>query len=1619
MSKSRKISTPPVIRVFLSSTFADMEHERSYFNEVIAPKLGRICSERGVSFFNVDLRWGITEEDQIGGQVLPICLGEIDKCRPYFIGIIGNRYGSVMERVPEKISENIPWLRGKEGVSITELEMLYAVLDHEKDDPAINSAFYMRSDRLSRELYPELVGENSESLAKLEKLKRTVREDGGVLCSDYDTVEEFGEKVMRDLILWLDENFPEYGDVVQIRREWYNGEILRGHIEIEDMNSFLDSYIGSSRHTLLIYGDGARGKTACLTAWEPKNASKILINCASDESYRQPLAVMHRIMQELCRFLPVTEADRVRDLLRNANIDRENTLIGEAERGKLRAEFLAHLNAVEPTENIAVVINDLQLMTDSSGDLLSWFPSTHKSISFICSTNDSDTVENADTVGWNIKEMPTFREEDARALINNSLKTYGKNLSAKQFDLILHSVAAKYPGQLRFVISFLLNHGRFNNLDRLTADIAAIPEIHGIYRYVYDFLSSGLSDREKCAAAILFGLLRASDVALSEGECFDLAQADGGITKIEWAGLCRIFEQFELIHGDYWYVRDEEAEKFVDELLPDEKMNEIHNRLALHLYDRVRETAQAQDPSDALRAFAYTRQILTSLRAAKSYGLLLKHLGDPVTVSRLACEEPTVLRSAWLDLFLNTDADIGEALVESVVRVAESSKSTAKKICGIIFDLNMYEAYQKACDAIGIDRKEAVPQAHWESELSDRGIEIYNILCDMKNKREHRRLKDAIDKLLAVSSSEFNDTDTCKIYFFKTDAEEHLGVYEEALESGNNYYKLALKIGSVNDIHQSLSMRTSALYRLGRETAALAIIRRTGKMAYSVGNIREYLSSLNMTAMCYYRMERFEESVSIFDRLEVYWKKLGDPIEVCSTVINKCNALYLGDKVGEALATAEEFYASIKSDRGRLASIVSICGNIGIYAYELGQYEKAEEHLLSAIEIGKMIGAESTLVNSYKTLGKLYFKTDSLKKGIELYSEQMEFHWNRREYEEVLEIYGKSFEWLSSSNHKNRAADLEAEWRSRFSEIEGGLEFFERGTEKHVTDEVTAENLLEKVNMALSAGDTLGASDAYVSLAAFIQDNDPKRSAEYLLQAAIGYMLLNDSEKRIGSLVSALGLLFNEGRISDITTYDSIITLADDESFQKIASLWREIGDMADSAGEPSDDGIRGRLVAAIGELLSVNEKWESLAVSCILDTSGFLVRTLSADEMISLVSSVSENYAKDIVDRFDRSMVADMNVDLNYLTKSYFGSHAEMLIEKYEKYVRVLSEYDALNAPSIAGNIALIFRRRKDKEKAFRYHALSADLFRRAGKMDDCFIEIMNSATAHKELSSNAEAVKILREGLREAIEQANRKFAAMIAGNLASLLVKDMQDDDRAEIESCFAIEERYFRESGSWRDLTISLVNQSIYYVNIGASAKLLKLKVTEARRLADEAKLSEFASILSKLEWHVAKAEGEADLSEESIRRYLTALFDGCGFTLRKLERNDTFYYAIATPEKEDSLCFEAFHVVVPFDKSYYLRLIAVMSPRAYRSECEDLDKYVEWWNQLDKYTLSWAKEEKQIRADFDIRASDWNQLAERFRYFTSIWNADKLNAISLMMGIADLDSCRQTKLKRME
>jgi len=88
-----------------------MQEERNYLVKYVFPDLRKRCRERGVEFVEVDLRWGITKEQSEKGEVLPICLAEIEKCHPYFIGLLGERYGWVPDKIDEELQEVHPWLK--------------------------------------------------------------------------------------------------------------------------------------------------------------------------------------------------------------------------------------------------------------------------------------------------------------------------------------------------------------------------------------------------------------------------------------------------------------------------------------------------------------------------------------------------------------------------------------------------------------------------------------------------------------------------------------------------------------------------------------------------------------------------------------------------------------------------------------------------------------------------------------------------------------------------------------------------------------------------------------------------------------------------------------------------------------------------------------------------------------------------------------------------------------------------------------------------------------------------------------------------------------------------------------------------------------------------------------------------------------------------------------------------------------------------------------------------------------------------------------------------------------------------------------------------------------------
>lgn len=114
------------VRVFISSTFRDMQAERDHLVRFVFPRLREELLVRRIHFVDVDLRWGVTSEQ----DVLDVCREVIDECHPRFLCMLGGRYG---------------WVPPGKGHSITADEVHYGVLDRDRTRRGF-AFFYFRDD---------------------------------------------------------------------------------------------------------------------------------------------------------------------------------------------------------------------------------------------------------------------------------------------------------------------------------------------------------------------------------------------------------------------------------------------------------------------------------------------------------------------------------------------------------------------------------------------------------------------------------------------------------------------------------------------------------------------------------------------------------------------------------------------------------------------------------------------------------------------------------------------------------------------------------------------------------------------------------------------------------------------------------------------------------------------------------------------------------------------------------------------------------------------------------------------------------------------------------------------------------------------------------------------------------------------------------------------------------------------------------------------------------------------------------------------------------------------------------------------------------------------------------
>lgn len=189
------------VRVFISSTFRDMNAERDHLVTVVFPELRERLENIGLGFYDVDLRWGVPRLNLDNEQAnsWAYCKQWIQRVEPFFVGLIGQRYGWIPPENQLLDAEDSAFVK----MSITEMEVRFALLSAQKRRAFI----YQRKTKVPRDVPPEIYRKYVDAPNRLRDLKRLFRQldppvreyqslwDG----EGFTHLEEFGRQVLNDL----------------------------------------------------------------------------------------------------------------------------------------------------------------------------------------------------------------------------------------------------------------------------------------------------------------------------------------------------------------------------------------------------------------------------------------------------------------------------------------------------------------------------------------------------------------------------------------------------------------------------------------------------------------------------------------------------------------------------------------------------------------------------------------------------------------------------------------------------------------------------------------------------------------------------------------------------------------------------------------------------------------------------------------------------------------------------------------------------------------------------------------------------------------------------------------------------------------------------------------------------------------------------------------------------------------------------------------------------------------------------------------------------------------------------------------------------------------------------
>ena len=199
-----------------------MDVERDALHSIVEPKLNEYLSKYCCSIEFVDLRHSVktdAEKDQVEREkrICSVCLDEIDRCSPYFIGLLGHRYGWIPPVGLIDKDDTIIYPFDFENLSVTAHEFVYSLSKKE-----IKGLVFMRNEssyvNLPEAALPDYKDTDQKKLL-IEHFRQYISEHASsinVIPYDLDLADvnlksiiSWAENVCQSIIDLIKDDFPE------------------------------------------------------------------------------------------------------------------------------------------------------------------------------------------------------------------------------------------------------------------------------------------------------------------------------------------------------------------------------------------------------------------------------------------------------------------------------------------------------------------------------------------------------------------------------------------------------------------------------------------------------------------------------------------------------------------------------------------------------------------------------------------------------------------------------------------------------------------------------------------------------------------------------------------------------------------------------------------------------------------------------------------------------------------------------------------------------------------------------------------------------------------------------------------------------------------------------------------------------------------------------------------------------------------------------------------------------------------------------------------------------------------------------------------------------------------